>query len=52
MGPEKALCAALARISGFVHKPQSRSLLSSADGMFACQFISGKEINAFGYVFG
>ena len=44
MGAEKALCAALARISGFVDKPKSRSLLTSSDGMVTCQkFHSDKE---------
>jgi ATP-dependent RNA helicase DDX21 len=52
MGAETALCAALAKISGFVDKPRSRSLLTSSDGMITCEFHSGKEINAFGYVFG
>jgi ATP-dependent RNA helicase DDX21 len=52
MGAEDVVCAALARISGFVDKPKSRSLLSSIEGMVACQFHSGKEISAYGYVFG
>ena len=52
MGAKKALCAALAHLSGFTEKPTSRSLLSSSDGMITIQFHSGKEIPAHGYVFG
>lgn len=52
MGAENALCAALARITGFSEKPKSRSLLSSTDGMITLQFHSNKEIQNHGYVFG
>ena len=52
MGASQALCAALARLSGFTEKPKSRSLLSSTDGMVTIQFHSGKEVPAHGYVFG
>lgn len=52
MGPENALCSALARISGYTEKPKNRSLMSSADGFTTFQFNSGKEISSHGYVYG
>jgi ATP-dependent RNA helicase DDX21 len=52
MGPEKALCAALARISGFTEKPKQKSLLNAQEGMVTIQFHSGKTIPSNGYVYG
>jgi len=52
MGAEKALCAALAQISGFTDKPVNRSLLSSSENYTTISFFSGKEIPNHGYVFG
>lgn len=52
MGAEKALCAALARISGFTEKPKQKSLLNAQEGMVTMQFNSGKTIPSNGYVYG
>ena len=52
LGAEKAVCAALARLSGFTETPRTRSLLASEDGMVTLQFRCGKEILGPGYVFG
>jgi len=52
MGPEKSLCAALARISGFTERPKQKSLLNAQEGMITIMFHSGKTIPSNGYVYG
>ena len=51
-GADKALCAALAALSGYSAAPASRSLLGSSEGYVSFEFHSGKEVPAPGYVFG
>eukprot|EP01035_Chromulina_nebulosa_P018680 gene18680-24428_t len=50
--PEKALCAALALLTGCTSIPKSRSLLNSNDGFVSVEFHSKTPIQSTSYVFG